>query len=188
MTTMADYDEPVDPHHQVSIALTTFARGPSVYDNEITVGPDEKPPAVPSPRKKSAALASAVPPTKVLSSSILEEKGECSGLPLPPENQNKRASDLRPPDINEKKSKTSHVIPASPRRRSENNTNATALVKKSLSKSPSLPLSELRSPLNASMPQPAAGESQQFDSYSPVELHRERSNSVDMHGYVKCFP
>ena len=170
--------------------MTDFGQGPSLHHNKGRVGSDEKPPDVPPPRKESAVLACAFPPTNSLSSPILEEEGECSGPPLPPESLNRRASDLRPPDIPEKKGKSSHVIPASHRRHSEDNTNATTSVKKSLSKSPSSPLSELRSPFNTSMPQPAAGESQQLDSNSPVQLHRERSNSanLDIHGYIICRP
>lgn len=158
-----DYAEPVELQHQASIAPRAFTQGPS-------------PPDVPPPRKESATAAY-----------LLEKNGECSGPQLLPECQNRGASVLWPPDITGKKGKSSHVISASPRRHPEDSTNATTRVKKSLAKSPSSPLPELRSPFSASTSQPAVGESQQFGSYSPVQLHRERSNSVilDIHGYVK---
>ena len=46
------------------IAPTDFAQGPSPYDNEMRVPSDVK------PRKESAATASAIPPTKSLSSGV----------------------------------------------------------------------------------------------------------------------
>ena len=175
-----DYDEPIEPQPQDLIAPTTATQGPSLYDNEMRV-PHPSPPLPPpplrpprSPPKESAATASTISPAKSHSSSIIEEKGD---------HQNTRASDLRPPDILENK-----VTPVSHRRHSEANANATNRLKKSLPKAHSSPLSELRSPSNANMPQPAAGESQLCGSYSPAQLHLERTNSVplDAQGYVIC--
>ena len=181
------YDEPDSPP-QASIAPIASAHGPSPYDNEMIVQSGEKPPDVPPPRKESAAAASASPQTRSLPASFLEEKGEYSGHSSPLESQNR--TDIRPPDIPKKTPKSSHVIPAPPRRHSEDNRNATTSLKNKLAKTPSLPPSELRNPFDANMPQPAAGESQQCGSSRPVSLHRERSDSVilDMHGYVKCIP
>ena len=179
------YDEPVEPQLQALIAPTVSAQGPSTYDNEMSASSDEiplnvpPPPPPPPPPKKSAATASAILPAKSLPSSIIEEKGEY---------QNRRASDLWPLDFPEKKAKSSHVIPASHRRHSEANTNATNCQKKSLTKTHSSPLPELRSPFNVNMPQPAAGESQQCGSYSPAQRENSNSATHDIHGYVICVP
>ena len=100
--------------------------------------------------------------------------------PLPPPKESTATASAIPPA----KSLPSH------RRVSEANTNVTNCLKKSLAKTHSSPLPELRSPFNANMPQPAAGESQQCGSYSPAQLHRESSNSTthDIHDYVICVP
>ena len=156
------YDEPVSD------------QGPAPYDSRS----GENPPDVPPPRKKSAEAANATPPKTINNP---EGKGECSGPPLPPECQNGRASDPLSSDIHEKTGKSSQVILVPPRRLSEDHSNATAPRKNRLAKTPSSPLSDLRSPFDANMQQPAAGNPQQCTgSYS-------NSDCLDAYGYVKCI-
>ena len=150
------YDEP-----HASTAPTASTQGPS-SDNKMRNRPDIKPP-------ESAAAASTIPLTTSLPAEE-EEEGEYGEPSLSPEY-------LQPSDISEKEGKSQH------RRHSGDNTNATTPLKNRLAKTPSSPLSKVRSSLDANMLQPAASESQQCGT------HHERSNSVVLeHVYLECIP